>query len=98
MQALLARPGDRRLHQGGADAAAAPGARNHHPDLAEAVTARVDVQAADDLAVHLGDEVSVERPRRRPRLDVDRRLAADPEPLFGDGSVELRERVAILLA
>src|SRR3954470_18906346 len=50
VQAAVARPLDRGRDERRADAASAPFARHEHPELAEAVAARADVQLAHDLA------------------------------------------------
>src|SRR5207245_145443 len=74
VRTLPPRPLDRRGHQGGADAAAAPLAQERHPDLAVPMPGGSDVDRADHLAVGNRDERALERPVRGARLDVDRRL------------------------
>jgi hypothetical protein len=92
MQALPARPVDRRLDERRADTATTPAAVHQHPDLAEAVRADLNVKQADDLAVgHRDDRPCSGRSEQRNALvDVNRRLGGDPGALPGNGGEKLR--------
>ena len=72
VQAAFSRPFDRGGQQERADAATTPVTGHGHADLAVAVSAGVDVDRADQCPSCLRDEVAVEPPGRRPRVDVDR--------------------------
>src|SRR5215211_8069977 len=100
VQALVTRSIDRRGHEGGANASAAPPPLDEHCEIANAETALRDVDHSDERAARNSDETTTARDRELLRvcIDVDRRFRRNAIALLRDRGEQLRHLPRVLRA